>query len=443
MGIQDLIIAPLYFLIILMIGNFIKNKMDDPVIRTYFMKGLVLKLIGAIGISIIYFYYYGTGDTVYYFERAKLIDSVLIDKFYVGLKLLFANPAVYDSDTFGYFARIRGFDPSSLIIVRIAAITNIICFNSYLANAFIFSALSYIGIWKLFKMINNLFPKNTKIIAWSFLFIPSVFFWGSGILKDNVTLGFLGIFISSFYFLFIKRKKIFPNSILFIIATFMIGIIKSYILLAAFPAIFAWLFFTYRNRIQSKSARIILTPVLLALIAPLVFGALQLMSSSFNKFSLDNAQEKAEDMQRWHTYRVEVLKEGEGSSYNLGQIVFTPLGIAAKTPAAITAAIFRPYIWEAGNPVVFLSALESLFFLFVTIRLIFLFLRAPGRGFQFLGDNSILYFMIIFSLIFAFSVGFTSYNFGALSRYRIPLLPFYLCAILLTTDHLKNYKKAR
>ena len=86
--------------------------MDDPVIRTYFMKGLVLKLIGAIGISIIYFYYYGTGDTVYYFERAKLIDSVLIDKFYVGLKLLFANPAVYDSDTFGYFARIRGFDPS-------------------------------------------------------------------------------------------------------------------------------------------------------------------------------------------------------------------------------------------------------------------------------------------------------------------------------------------
>ena len=63
--------------------------MDDPVIRTYFMKGLVLKLIGAIGISIIYFYYYGTGDTVYYFERAKLIDSVLIDKFYVALAMLF------------------------------------------------------------------------------------------------------------------------------------------------------------------------------------------------------------------------------------------------------------------------------------------------------------------------------------------------------------------
>ena len=147
-------------------------------------------------------------------------------------------------------------------------------------------------------------------------------------------------------------------------------------------------------------------------------------------------------MQRWHTYRVEVLKGGDGSAYNLGHVVFTPMGMIAKIPAAINVAIFRPYIWESRNPVVFLSALESLFFLYVTIRLLFLFLQAPGRGFKFLSENSIIYFMIVFSLFFAFSVGFTSYNFGALSRYRIPLLPFYLCAILLTTDHLKNYKKA-
>jgi hypothetical protein len=39
--------------------------------------------------------------------------------------------------------------------------------------------------------------------------------------------------------------------------------------------------------------------------------------------------------------------------------------------------------------------------------------------------------MIVFAIIFAFSVGFTSYNFGSLSRYRIPLLPFYVGAILI------------
>jgi len=442
MGIQDLIIAPFYFLIIILLGNYFARNIKDKQVRVYFIKGLLLKLIGAIGISIIYFYYYGTGDTIFYFKRAIFIDDILFDDFGVGLKLLFNNPMVYDSQTFGYFAIIKGFDMSSLLVVRLAAITNLFCLDSYLANAFIFSCLSYIGIWRLFNVFYELFPSKANLLAWSFLFIPSVFFWGSGILKDNVTLGFLGIFVSSFYYLFMKRRKILINIFLLVISTFVIGIIKSYILLALMPAIFTWAFFEFKNKIKSQAVRAAITPILLVIMVPLGLGALQLMGNSFSKFSLDNAQEKAEDMQRWHTYRVEVLKGGEGSSYNLGIVEFSPLGIISKIPAAINVAIFRPYIWEAGNPVMMLSALESIVLLFFTLQMIWQFVRAPGVGFRFMSRHSIIPFMLVFSLIFAFSVGFTSYNFGALSRYRIPLLPFYLLAVLLLNDNFKNYKKA-
>lgn len=442
MGIQDLIIAPIYLILILFIANNIRIKMKDKAMSDYFIKGLALKLVGAIGISIIYFYYYGSGDTVFYFMRAKMIDSQLLNNFSIGIQLLFSNPSVYKYETNHLFEAMRAFDMSSYLVVKMFAITNIFCFNSYLANAFIFSALSYIGIWRLFKLFVEIFPNRTKIIAWSFLFIPSVFFWGSGVLKDNVTFGFLGILISSFYYLFFLRKDVFKNIFLLMISIYIIGVIKSYILLALFPAIFAWIFFHVKNRIQSSFVQLFLTPILLVILIPAGFGALKLMGSSFSKFSLENAQEKAEDMQRWHTYRVEVLKGGDGSSYNLGHVEFTPIGILLKTPEAINVAIFRPYLWEAKNPVMLLSAIESLYFFIITLQLVFYFFTRFGKISDFMGKNSIIYFMLIFSLIFAFSVGFTSFNFGALSRYRIPLLPFYMCSVLLMIESAKDYKKA-
>ena len=248
MGIQDLIVAPFYFLIIMLIGNKIKSNIEDKKLQSYFIRGLLLKLVGAVGISIIYYLYYGTGDTVFYFMRANLLDSLLFRDFGLGLKLLFADPTVYDSETYGFFMRMKAYDPSSFIVVRMAAITNIFCFGSYVSNAFIFSALSYIGIWKMFKVFLELFPNKEKYLAWSFLFIPSVFFWGSGVLKDNVTLGFLGIFISSFYYIFIKRRKLITNIFLLLLSTYIIGVVKSYILLALMPAIFTYFFFEFKNK---------------------------------------------------------------------------------------------------------------------------------------------------------------------------------------------------
>lgn len=443
MGIQDLIVGPIYFFIIMLIGVNIKNKMKDKDIGDYFLQGLFLKLFGAFGISIIYFFYYGTGDTIFYFRRAKLIDSVLFSKLDVGLKLLFANPMVIDPQTFEYFKAIRAWDASTYMVVKIAAITNLFCFDSYLSNAFIFAALSFIGIWRLYKMLLEIFPEKKQILAWSFLFIPSVFFWGSGILKDNITYGFLGILISSFYYLFIERRQLFKNFVLLLVSIYIIGVIKSYILLAVIPATFFWLYLKFRGKIKSSVLKALATPILLVFIAGSGYGVLQLTGSSFSKFSIDNAQEKAEDMQRWHTYRVEVLKGGDGSSYNLGKVDFTPIGILTKIPVAINATLFRPYLWEASNIVVLLSAIESLFFLIITIRFFFLFSINISAGFDYMSKYPIIYFMLLFSLFFAFSVGFTSFNFGALSRYRIPLIPFYVCAILLVSDYLKNYKKAR
>ena len=100
-------------------------------------------------------------------------------------------------------------------------------------------------------------------------------------------------------------------------------------------------------------------------------------------------------------------------------------------PAAINVALFRPWLWEVKNPVMLLEAMESLFILMFSIYTLFIFIRNIPIGLSVISDNPSIMFMIVFAIIFAFSVGFTSYNFGSLSRYRIPLLPFYVGAILI------------
>ena len=47
-------------------------------------------------------------------------------------------------------------------------------------------------------------------------------------------------------------------------------------------------------------------------------------------------------------------------------------------------------------------------------------------------------FVLFFSLAFAAAVGFSTYNFGSLVRYKIPLLPYYGIALSLLYHYAKR-----
>ena len=163
------------------------------------------------------------------------------------------------------------------------------------------------------------------------------------------------------------------------------------------------------------------------------------LASQSDKWSPDQFQKRAHDMQWWHTTVVELYgDEGGGSHYSLGDEDFSIFGIIRKTPLAINVALFRPYLWEAHSPVMLLSAIESLIFLFMTIRLVLK--TGPIRLYALAISNPVITFTLVFSLIFAFGVGFTSYNFGALVRYKIPCMPFYLITLQLFRYHAEGNK---
>lgn len=439
MGFLDLVLGPIYFLLIFYWAKSYSAKFNDPFLSKHFLNGLLFKLLGATGASVIYWFVYGTGDSIFYYRRSIVVKEVLMNDFFVGLKLLFDNTNLSDPDTFLYIISIKAHEESAFMVVKILTFINLITFDSYLCSSYIFALGSFYGIWKAFRFFVSLYPKYKSNIALSFFYIPSVAFWGSGIFKDNITFGLLCLVIVKLYDVVVNRKLSILNFVKLGFSIYIIGIIKSYILMAFLPAFGVWMFLEFRDKIRSAVLKTVATPFFIAISLVAGVFVLQVLGKTFNKFSVENFEEKASGMQRWHTNRVKA--KGEGSSYTLGDGVdFTPVGIAKKAPLAIAVAIYRPFIWEARNATMMLSAIESTILLYYTLRFLPFLLVSPVRFFSVLSSNPPLVFALIFSLVFAFSVGFTSFNFGALSRYRIPFLPLYFMFITIVLDKLKTSK---
>ena len=75
-----------------------------------------------------------------------------------------------------------------------------------------------------------------------------------------------------------------------------------------------------------------------------------------------------------------------------------------------------------------LSGLENTFLLVVTLMFL---LRYPVFFFRTLFKDPLLMFALVFSVTFAYSVGLSTSNFGALVRFKIPLLPFFVSMLLV------------
>ena len=124
--------------------------------------------------------------------------------------------------------------------------------------------------------------------------------------------------------------------------------------------------------------------------------------------------------------------------FDIGEFDATPTGILKTAPIAISAALFRPFIWEVGSPTMLFSGIENL-----GIGILFIFLiikKGPIKFFKTISSSSFIQFCLIYSLILGFMVGFSTANFGALVRYRIPMLPFFVFMLLYILFEEKKIK---
>jgi hypothetical protein len=128
------------------------------------------------------------------------------------------------------------------------------------------------------------------------------------------------------------------------------------------------------------------------------------------------------------------------NSFDIGEIDGSVGSVVSKFPVALVAGLFRPFLWDVRNPVMLISALENSLMLLLTLR-IFLVV-GPFRVFSWIGKEPLLIFSFVFAVFFSFSVGLTTANFGALVRYKIPSIPFYMSLLFILDTKRKNLEAA-
>lgn len=424
----DYFLLPFFLLIIYAVAYFIRKRDYPPghPWYPYFMTGLTLKIVGAILIGMIYQYYYGGGDTSMYFLTAKVVNSSFADSPGKWFNLIMHIPEWYDGEYFSYIDKMPWYaSTSEYAVAAIAAIFGILCMTSYLPIAVMFGAVSYIGIWALFKTFAAKYPEYTKQIAMCCLFIPSTIMWGSGLFKDTICMFGLGVLTYGTFQMLIKRN--FQLGIIggTILGFWLIATIKLYILLAFIPALALWILFTFSHRLRPGLTR---TTIKVVVIGSCLGGFIvfsQKFSSELGKYSLENVAQTS----YLTGMNIAQTSGDQGSTYSLGDMDPSIGGMLKKFPLAVNVTLFRPYLWETRKIIQFTNAIEATMFLWVTIKILI------SLGFrkvkETIGADPTIQFCLIFTIIFAFAVGLSSGNFGTLSRYRIPCLPFYGLALVL------------
>lgn len=414
-------------LLIYFIAKFIENKniVKKPIYKWY-TKGLFVKLFGAIAVCLIYQLYYSTGDTVGYFQTSKAISSLLFKNSSVFFDVLAGHAT---PENYSYFDESTGWpvywkDEKAFFVGRLIVPLMYLSFQSFIVSSMLLSWICYTGIWHLFLLFHKQFPELEKELSISCLFVPSVVFWGSGLLKDTITLSAVGLYTSYFYGFFIEKKFKIKKAFMILFSSYLLISIKPYIFFALLPGSLVWLSNERLAKVRSRFLKTIIAPLFIFTGLALGFFVLSQMSDVLGLYSIDKVMERAVVVnldQKQDYYG--------GNSFDIGAFSADPLSMLGKAHLAIAATLFRPYLWDVRNIVMLVSAFENTYIMLLTA---FLLIRLKFFGFfSLIGKNPILLFSILFSLFFAFSVGIATSNFGSLVRLKIPCIPFYVASLFV------------
>ncbi len=437
-SIDDLVLAPICLFILYSIIRSKAEKKKDPKIRKLYYRAFYFKVFCVLAYTFVTEFVFKGGDTSLYYQGVKDLRAALNDDFshfgtiVKSFKLTLDNPLTpyfyYDNYahdfTYNYML-----NTSNFFIPRLGLIPAILFFNNYLCINFIFGFFALGGAIRLFKTFYHYFPAHYIELSLATIFLPSVGFWSSGILKDPITFGSIGYILYAVLNIFIKKAKIKISILLIIVCGFLTYYIKVYILLVLILAILIWLFAETNKLIADKTLRNIFSFLTLLVSFLIGFFLLNYFTSqeAAQNYKLENLMEKAEYQRKVIENLAETAPLGSNFSINTSNPV-------TLVPNSLVATFFRPFLWEVNSPVAVLSAIESLILLLLTV--FFFFKRGVGKFFRTAFADPRLLMCFVFAIIFAVAVGASTSNFGALSRYKMPCMPFYFIMLLMV------YKKA-
>ncbi|MDA3890623.1 MAG: hypothetical protein PF517_03050 [Salinivirgaceae bacterium] len=154
--IQDLFIVPFLLLVAYFVGTRIKNKhIKEKPYYKYFVWGLWVKIFAGLAFAGIYLFYYGGGDTVYYFHGTQCTVNMLAKDIPTFFKIIFGN---HSPEVGSMFDRYTGYpyyfrDPNSFSVCRFNVPFYLLGLGSYMGNTIVMNLFIFLAVLKFYEMI--------------------------------------------------------------------------------------------------------------------------------------------------------------------------------------------------------------------------------------------------------------------------------------------------
>jgi len=434
----DFILLPIYLAIFFF---FIKKKAatyPDVTIRKIFFISFGLRMLGCVGYCLLVQYYYGFGDSFTFYQGSAFIHEQLVQNL-GNIKYLFASTSEFqqwfdievgDKNLSGYLGI-----TSSNAVMKISAIISFIAFNKYMIISLFFGLFSFAGQWKLFRVFNDYNNgKNQTLLAYAVLYSPSIWFWGSGLMKDSICIGGVGFIVSILYKNIIKKQISFREWLILPFLFYLVFTIKSYIIIILMASIMVVIFVRYVFLLKNAFTRFAVL-FLFLIVSGLIVSFVD-FSSQIN----DLVEESYSQVKSFQKNYEALQSEDENSKagFEISNFDASLSSMVIKSPGVIFTVLFRPFLWESKKIIILLTSLESTMLLLLTL---FLLVKTKVLGFfKIIFTNQLVLFSFVLSIFFSLIIGFTTFNFGTMTRYKIILLPFYY--FMLVAIYNKSIEKS-
>ena len=384
--------------------------------RIVFWPALVLKLLAGLAVGWIYFYYYGHGDTITYWNDGKLVAGKMISDPLKAMRFFW-------DDSFQWDGLIND-KPRSLFFVKISGLLAFVGGGNYWMMSLIISFISFLGAWYLCLKTTRFFPEARRAVVVAFLFYPSVIFWSSGLIKESLGLAAL-YFLGSILLTIISNKKIFVWEYMVALASLWISWNLKYYWVGAFmPVAITTILVIFVKKLKPALVKYelsmwIILFILLLSIATSVHPNfypnrfLEVIVANNQEFMALTDQENA------------ILYQNLNPSLK---------SVLVNMPQALISGISRPFVWEAHNVISFAAGLENL----VLALLVLSSIPSVPKIFK-SPDRLLVLAMLTYIIILAIFLSLSTPNLGTLSRYKVGFLPFLVFLLIFQNQWIVRF----
>lgn len=456
----------------------------------WFQGVFILKVLSGFLLYLIYTYYYtdrSTSDIWKYYDDGMVMFSALREQptDYIKMLVGIGNDGphfeqYYDRMNHWYRPFSSSIANDTHTIIRFNAFMRLFSLGHYNVHSVVVNFLGLVGLTGILHFLKQMALSKEKWLFAGVFLMPGMMFWASGVLKEPMLLLGLGLLLYGSMKL-VDNGWRWSRLLLVLISLLLLTTVKSYALAAIGLSLIAR--FLSRKLKSLKPAFVFLGiftlgTVLLVIVHQLAPSqslfrkmaqrqyefyqlaeggtylksakgdSLYVAASDYEKLEFVNDRKEVATLEsvqavNWRDAKKEgvtTISLQTGVNYEVlldygktGSTIETPRlepnfwSVFKASPVALLNAMFRPFPWNIRSPFMLLSGIENLIILLLLVLCVARFQSSALT-------HPIFWVAITFSFSILILTGLVTPVVGAIVRYKVPALPFLVCALIAVID---------